>query len=49
MEKIFAECLANTSEGIVEKTSVIQDDHIQILKRMTVRPRIYLLDKKEHP
>lgn len=46
-ERFFAECLANTSEGIVEKTLKIQDDHIQILKRDDgATKNIYLLDKK---
>ena len=46
-ERFFAECLANTSEGIVEKTRKIQDDHIQILKRDDgTTKNIYLLDKK---
>ena len=46
-ERLFAECLANTNEGIVEKTRKIQDDHIQILKRDDgTTKNIYLLDKK---
>ncbi len=46
-KRFFAECLANTSEGIVEKTRKIQDDHIQILKRDDgTTKNIYLLDKK---
>jgi type I restriction enzyme R subunit len=46
-EKFFAECIANTNEGIVEKTRKIQDDHIQILKREDgTTKNIYLLDKK---
>ncbi len=46
-ERFFAECLAKTSEGIVEKTRKIQDDHIQILKRDDgTTKNIYLLDKK---
>ena len=43
----FSECIANTNEGIVEKTRKIQDDHIQILKRDDgTTKNIYLLDKK---
>jgi type I restriction enzyme R subunit len=43
----FTECIANTNEGIVEKTRKIQDDHIQILKREDgTTKNIYLLDKK---
>lgn len=46
-EKFFAECIANTNEGIVDKTRKIQDDHIQILKREDgTTKNIYLLDKK---
>jgi type I restriction enzyme R subunit len=46
-EKFFTECIANTNEGIVEKTRKIQDDHIQILKREDgTTKNIYLLDKK---
>ena len=46
-ERFFAECLANTNEGIVEKTRKIQDDHIQILKRDDgTTKNIYLLEKK---
>jgi len=45
--RFFAECIANTNEGIVEKTRKIQDDHIQILKRDDGSTKnIYLLDKK---
>ena len=46
-EKFFKECIANTNEGIVEKTRKIQDDYIQILKREDgTTKNIYLLDKK---
>lgn len=46
-ERFFTECIANTNEGIVEKTRKIQDDHIQILKREDgTTKNIYLLDKK---
>jgi len=46
-QKFFTECIANTNEGIVEKTKKIQDDHIQILKREDgTTKNIYLLDKK---
>ena len=46
-EKFFTECIANTNEGIVEKTRKIQDDYIQILKREDgTTKNIYLLDKK---
>lgn len=46
-DKFFTECIANTNEGIVEKTRKIQDDHIQILKcEDGTTKNIYLLDKK---
>jgi type I restriction enzyme R subunit len=39
--------IANTNEGIVEKTRRIQDDHVQILKRDDGSTKnIYLIDKK---
>jgi type I restriction enzyme R subunit len=45
--KFFTECIANTNDGIVEKTRKIQDDHIQILKREDgTTKNIYFLDKK---
>jgi len=46
-DRFFTECIANTNEGIVEKTRKIQDDHIQILKREDgATKNIYLLDKR---
>lgn len=46
-DRFFTECVANTNEGIVEKTRKIQDDHIQILKREDgTTKNVYLLDKK---
>jgi type I restriction enzyme R subunit len=46
-DRFFTECIANTNEGIVEKTRKIQDDHIQILKREDgTTKNIYLLDEK---
>lgn len=46
-DRFFTECIANTNEGIIEKTRKIQDDHIQILKREDgTTKNIYLLDKK---
>ena len=39
--------IANSNEGIVEKTRRIQDDHVQILKRDDGSTKnIYLIDKK---
>ena len=46
-KRFFKECIANSNEGIVEKTRKIQDDYIQILKREDgTTKNIYLLDKK---
>ncbi|KAF1084910.1 Type I restriction enzyme protein [Sporotomaculum syntrophicum] len=46
-DTFFTECIANTNEGIVEKTRKIQDDYIQILKRDGgTTKNIYLLDKR---
>jgi type I restriction enzyme R subunit len=46
-ERFFAECIASQSEGIVEKTRKIQDDHVQILKRDDGSTKnVYLIDKK---
>lgn len=43
----MSKSIANTNEGIVEKTRKIQDDHVQILKRDDGSTKnIYLLDKK---
>lgn len=45
--RFFAENIANSNEGIVEKTRKIQEDHIQILKRDDgTTKNVYLLDKK---
>jgi len=45
--RFFGECIANTNEGIVEKTRKIQDDHVQILKRDDGSTKnVYLIDKK---
>ncbi len=52
--RFFSSCIANTNEGIVEKTKKIQDDYIQILNRddspdgkiRGTTKNIYLLDKK---
>jgi type I restriction enzyme R subunit len=46
-KRFFAECIASSNEGIIEKTRKIQDDHIQILKRDDGSTKnVYLLDKK---
>lgn len=44
--RFFTGCIANKNSGIVEKTAVIQEDHVQLLTRDdgTVK-NIYLLDK----
>ena len=45
--RFFGECIANSNEGIVEKTRKIQDDHVQVLKRDDGSTKnVYLLDKK---
>lgn len=44
--RLFTGCIANKNSGIVEKTAIIQEDHVQLLTRDdgTVK-NIYLLDK----
>ena len=32
-ERFFGDCLANTNDGVVEKTCKIQEDNVQVLKR----------------
>lgn len=45
--RFFAECIASSNEGIVEKTRKIQTDHVQILRRDDgTTKNIYLIDKK---
>jgi type I restriction enzyme R subunit len=47
-KSFFAECIANSNEGIVEKTRKIQDDHIQVLHCDNgTTKNIYLIDKKQ--
>ena len=46
--RFFSECIANSNEGIVEKTRKIQTDHVQILRRDDGSTKnIYLIDKKD--
>jgi type I restriction enzyme R subunit len=46
-ERFFSESIANSNDGIVEKTRKIQDDHVQVLKRDNGSTKnVYLLDKK---
>lgn len=46
-ERFFTEVLANTKDGIVEKTRLIQEDHVQVLKRDDgTSKNILLIDKK---
>lgn len=46
-DRFFPECIANSNEGIVEKTRKIQEDHVQILRRDDGSTKnIRLLDKK---
>jgi len=45
--RFFGENIANSNDGIVEKTRKIQDDYIQVLKRDNgATKNVYLLDKK---
>ena len=45
-KRFFSECIANSNDGIIEKTRKIQDDHIQAFKRDDNSTKnIYLLDK----
>lgn len=47
-DNFFKSKIANSSSGIVEKTAIIQEDHIQILKRDDGSEKnIYLLDKDD--
>ncbi|GAA0258051.1 type I restriction endonuclease subunit R [Rhodanobacter caeni] len=45
-EHFFATCIAGASDGILEKTARLQEDHVQVLRRDdgTVK-NIYLIDK----
>lgn len=46
-KKFFADHIANTNEGIVEKTRKIQEDYVQLLEKDDgTKKNIYLLDKK---
>ena len=46
-ERFFNDVIANPNEGIEAKTTKIQEDHIQVLKRDTGETKnIYLIDKK---
>ena len=46
-ERFFNESIANKNDGIEAKTSKIQEDHIQVLKRDNGESKnIYLIDKK---
>ncbi len=46
-DRFFPECIANSNEGIVEKTRKIQEDHVQILRRDDGSTKnIRLIDKK---
>jgi type I restriction enzyme R subunit len=46
-DRLFTTCIAGANDGIVEKTTRIQEDHIQVLKRDdgTIK-NIYLIDKQ---
>lgn len=46
-ERFFTEKLANAKDGIAEKTRMIQEDHVQVLKRDNGESKnIMLIDKK---
>ena len=45
-ERFFSTCIAGANDGIVEKTSRLQEDHVQVLKRDDgTTKNIYLIDK----
>ena len=45
--RFFGEVLANSKDGIVEKTRLIQEDHVQVLRRENGESKnIMLIDKK---
>ena len=45
--RFFTQCLANGNDGIVEKTRLIQEDNVQVLKRDDgTSKNITLIDKK---
>lgn len=46
-KRFFGEVLANAKDGIVEKTRLIQEDHVQVLRRDNGESKnIMLIDKK---
>ena len=46
-QRFFTEVLANSKDGIVEKTRLIQEDHVQVLRRDNGESKnILLIDKK---
>lgn len=46
-ERFFSACIAGATDGLVEKTTRIQEDHIQVLKRDDGSIKnIYLIDKQ---
>jgi type I restriction enzyme R subunit len=45
-ERFFTTCIAGANDGIIEKTTRIQQDHVQVLKRDDgTTKNIYLIDK----
>ena len=45
-ERFFSTCIAGANDGILEKTTRIQEDHVQVLKRDDgTSKNIYLIDK----
>lgn len=46
-ERLFNTCIAGANDGIIEKTTRIQEDHIQVLHRDDGSVKnIYLIDKQ---
>ena len=47
-DRFFTTCVAGANDGIVEKTTRVQEDHIQVLKRDDgTAKNIYLIDKQQ--
>lgn len=45
-DRFFTTCIAGANDGIIEKTTRIQQDHVQVLKRDDATTKnIYLMDK----
>ena len=45
-ERFFSTCISSANDGIIEKTTRLQEDHVQVLKRDDgTTKNIYLIDK----